>query len=381
MDEDELRAFLESATVGGDAQEPESEDQEAEKAAADGDTLNLPPTEPITIPSETPQVRPERAAGEPSFDDIMGGGSAAPDRAAPDPASASRAAADQPDLTPIVLPSPPVSASVFADPTPDDAPRRRTGWGDGGAPATQPTVAEPATPATAPLPAPARRSNDSSGLAALGLSPDPGPSETGAAFGSTGGHGDGYEKISVTGGEEPHRRYLPWLIVAIVAVIAVVTSVAVVLAVRGGGGTPSAAPGTQSPSAPSEEPSTEPTTPETTEPTEPAETPSDEVPKVSVGRTFDMPITQWNTTVDVSGKLGGGIRYQLDGDNMILLGGDLLPGFPEQCKAMRTGFGMTKQADGAFAVLRPAEPCADAKELYDEVWGLVAAMVDSARKS
>jgi len=42
---------------------------------------------------------------------------------------------------------------------------------------------------------------------------------------------------------------------------------------------------------------------------------------------------------------------------------------------------MTRAADGTFTVLRPEQSCAAAPELYDEVWGLVAAMAESAKKS
>ncbi|MFC7766018.1 hypothetical protein [Leucobacter soli] len=182
-----------------------------------------------------------------------------------------------------------------------------------------------------------------------------------------------YERIAVTGAEKEHRRLLPWIIVAAVAIVAIVASVFIVQTFRGGGETP----------PPVVQPTTEtPSTTEPTEPTAPEEEPSDPetpetgdaAPEVEVGSTYRMPITQWDVTVEVSNKLGS-VYYMLDGERMILQDGALLPKFPSSCSEMREGFGLTRLADGTFEVLRPAERCAEATELYDEVWGLVAAMI------
>lgn len=371
MSDDELRAFLESATVGGDDSDGEADAQPVtapQPAAETPDPLNLPPTEPIlglpglsdaasSRPAATPPPVAARPVGDvPSFDDIVSARSA------------------EADLAPIVLPGPPGSrtpqqqAPVFRiEPT--------SSRSNAQAAPTVPIGQTP--PPTAPLPAPA--------AARPGVAPQPLPtSQLATELGFDAPTvDDDYERISVTGGEGGHRRVLPWIVVAAVAAVALIASVFIVLAVRGNGDAapPAAEPGTQTEQTPEtpaeptpgEEPSTEPTTPEPE--------PSDQAPSVQVGRTYNMDITQWNTSVEVSNRLGGGLHYVLDGDDLVLKGGDLLPKFPDSCAEMRSGFGMSRAADGSFEVRRPAQSCAAAPELYDEVWGLVAAMTESAKKS
>ena len=360
MNEDELRAFLESATVGDDASEPEESDG-SEGNAAEADRPELAPTEPIVILPSAPQAagpRPGRAAragAEPSFDEIMGGNA---------------------EVTPLVLPGPPVAAPMFPQTSPSEtAPPAAAPTA--AAPTPRPAARQPAAapqPPTAPLPQQSQARSQAPRTEALpDFAAELGFSQTPEA---------GYEPVSVTGGGQERRRVLPWAIVALVAVAAIIAAVFVVNAVRGGGDDtpPVAEPGgggtgTSQPTPPAE-------TPDEEEPSEPEapETPGDEPPAVEVGGTFDMSIPQWDTVVDVSGKLGGDISYVLEGENLILQDG-LLATFPASCSAMRTGFGMTRLADGGFEVLRPAESCVEAPELYDAVWGLVAAMVESARKA
>ena len=59
------------------------------------------------------------------------------------------------------------------------------------------------------------------------------------------------------------------------------------------------------------------------------------------------------------------------------VGGAVLEALVEE--AMRTGFGITKKADGSYVVLRPNERCAEAPELFDEVWGLTAAIIPTIK--
>ncbi|MCB1274758.1 MAG: hypothetical protein KDB25_10285, partial [Leucobacter sp.] len=136
MNEDELRAFLESASAGerGRGARPAGGTTPPEPgSAADvaAPSPQLAPTEQIQVPPEAsvspasvppasvPSATEPRAA-EPSFDEIMGGG--------------------EPSLTPIVLPGPPVANPVF----PSAAGARREPVEPAAAPA------QPAPPAARP---------------------------------------------------------------------------------------------------------------------------------------------------------------------------------------------------------------------------------------
>lgn len=380
MNEDELRAFLESATVGDDDHDEAHDAEHAPGAAgeADADPAAAAPGKTPAAPAQDPAER------LPSFDELMGierepeppaeglrrGQNAAP--AAPQPADADV------ELTPLVLPGPgtrPAPAEPVRPPQPAVAPAPQ--------PARRSTAApdEPAIPADPTQPAPAQPVAARAAAPATQPTPATAPLPTGvdALLGSAGGSGDddGYEPIAVTGGERGRARFIPWIVVGAGAVVALIAAVLIVFAVRGDGGEPSptAAPTT------TEEPSTPAPTEEEPKPS-PTETDapdSDQPPTVDVGRTGTMDIPAWGVTSQISAKFGWP-SYTIDaGGNLVLDGGTLLPEFPESCAAMRTGFGITKKADGSYVVLRPAERCADAPELFDEVWGLTAAIIPTIK--
>lgn len=163
----------------------------------------------------------------------------------------------------------------------------------------------------------------------------------------------------------------PWIVVGLVAVLAIVASIIVVNLVRGGqtetgGGTD---PGTQQPT---EEPSTptEPTTPTT--PEEEPEEPGDEVPEVEVGQTMELQIPQWGVSGDLSGRFGSTSYVLENGNTELWLSSQLINQLP--CDG---NWGAVQTADGKYEVLKPAERCAAAPELYDELWGLTDAFVRS----
>lgn len=171
-------------------------------------------------------------------------------------------------------------------------------------------------------------------------------------------------------------KFRPWIIVGVVAVLALVGSIVMVNLARGGGDT------TATPAPTTTQPTTEnsPSTPATTEPTEtddPAPDP-DEVPAVEVGPTNNMPIGPWNATSELSQKLGSTSFSIPDGSNLVLSSA-LLDSFPNECADMRTAWGATLLENGTYEVRKPATRCAAAPELYDEVWGLVAAWVTTIK--
>lgn len=171
-------------------------------------------------------------------------------------------------------------------------------------------------------------------------------------------------------------KFRPWIIVGVVAVLALVGSIVMVNLARGGGDT------TATPAPTTTQPSTEnsPSTPATTEPTETDDpTPDpDEVPTVEVGPTNNMPIGPWNATSELSQKLGSTSFSIPDGSNLVLSSA-LLDSFPNECADMRTAWGATLLENGTYEVRKPATRCAAAPELYDEVWGLVAAWVTTIK--
>ncbi|MHA3683640.1 hypothetical protein ACXR2W_05240 [Leucobacter sp. HY1908] len=170
---------------------------------------------------------------------------------------------------------------------------------------------------------------------------------------------------------------MPWIIVGAVAVVAIILSIVVVNVVRGAESAPQATP----PSSNTTE--TTPQTPEATPDTEQPETPvkpepepekKDEAPQVDVGEVTSMPIGPWNSASQISTRFG--MVYYAIPDNVNLeLTSELLSSFPEECAAMRTAWGATRLDDGTIQIRKPAESCAAAPELYNEVWGLVAAWI------
>jgi len=374
--DDELRAFLESATVSDDEEsQPES------------------PVEPLDLPS-APEAQASAAAPPAdarglSFDELIQRGMSGQNSADPQ---------DQRDPQPIVLPGP------------SEAPggRDRQPSSTGGIqptvpivipvapPAAAPTVSPTAPPATAAEPPAVPRAVAPTVPAApaapvaMQLPPVPAaaaqddfpPTQPMIAPGLS---ADAYEPISVTGGERGGRRVLPWLIVTGGVVVALLAAFFVVSSLTGGdkpqngadssattdgstqteGDKNSTTDANQGGSSPSK--TTTPTTPSKTTP------PASKVPAVEVGPTMNMPIPFWSTQVDLSQKLGN-VSFQITGDKLVLTS-SLISSLPASCAG---DWGMTKVANG-FEVLKPAAACTAAPELYDELWGLMDAMVKTAR--
>lgn len=168
----------------------------------------------------------------------------------------------------------------------------------------------------------------------------------------------------------------PWIIVGVVALVAVILAIVVVNVARGGGDTAptnTAAPKvTKTPTTPKQET-------KTPEPTKTPETPKkDEVPTVDVGQTMELRIPNWSVTSQLSSKFGQTSYSFPNNDNItLILDSPLITSLPESCKAMRTQWGVTRLESGTFEVAKPAERCAAAPELYDELWGLSDAFAKS----
>ncbi|WP_449277963.1 hypothetical protein [Leucobacter sp. GX24907] len=185
------------------------------------------------------------------------------------------------------------------------------------------------------------------------------------------------------GGQEPQREprepreprqrpaaLVPWIIVGAVTVVALIVSIMIVTTVRGTDEAepePSPVPTTQAPVGPTADPEPSPD-PE-------SEDPGDEVPSVEVGSTFTMPIDAWGVSAEVSNKLGS-VNYQFSGENndTLLLSSELIQSLPDSCAAMRSQWGVRKSGN-SYEVVKPSERCEDASAVYDEIWGLMDAMV------
>ncbi|WP_336660687.1 hypothetical protein [Leucobacter sp. USHLN153] len=176
-------------------------------------------------------------------------------------------------------------------------------------------------------------------------------------------------------------KTIPWIIVGAVALVAILVSMILINMSRSS--EPSSAPT----SAPTTGAPTETTSPETEapdaddeadKPAEDEKPDADAVPKVDVGPTSELNIEPWAATSQLSQKFGMTSYYIPDSTNLEL-SSPLIDSLPESCAAMRTQWGATKNADGTFSIRKPAEPCADAKELYDELWGLTDAFVKSIK--
>lgn len=353
MNDEELRAFLESATVG---------DDDEQQGAAAAETAAEKAAEPTVV---LPPGPAEHAAGDrsPSFDELMGWG------------APSATAADA-GLTPLVLPGPPAetSRSVRQDPAAPPAQTR---------PEPSPVFAPPKPaasaaprPAVATPPAPAASAaTPTTPIVPIPQTPPVAAAQFGPSTSALPEIGEDYEKISVTGGERGAKRFIPWIIVGAGAVIALIVAVFVIGSLNGGGAgpEPTAAP-TTTQGTPSEETPSPSDDPDETRPTPTPTAPSTTVPQVEVGPIMNMPITQWNVQADLSQKLGD-TYYNITGENLVLTT-SLIDSLPASCSKE---WGMTRLADGSFEVLKPAERCAAAPELYDELWGLMHAMVQTVR--
>ncbi|MBK0417871.1 hypothetical protein JD276_02325 [Leucobacter sp. CSA1] len=163
----------------------------------------------------------------------------------------------------------------------------------------------------------------------------------------------------------PHM--VPWIVVGIIAVVALIISIVIVTVARSGEG--AASDGGRTPTQ-TEAPATE-------EPEETDAPDEESVPSVDVGDTFDVPIGAWGVTAQASQKFGS-IWYDLQGENLVL-SSPLIDSLPDSCAEMRSQWGITRTPAGEYEVLKPAERCEAAPEVYDELWGLTAAMAESIR--
>ncbi|MEJ6489042.1 hypothetical protein PQI23_04825 [Leucobacter sp. USCH14] len=175
-------------------------------------------------------------------------------------------------------------------------------------------------------------------------------------------------------------KALPWIVVGAVAVIAIIVCIVLVNTVRGGTSSDNAAD--QEPtttSAPNETPSPSPSNeadddPDGSDDADAAD--PNEVPAVEVGPTSTLDIPAWGVTSELSQKFGM-TSYVIPDNVNLQLSSPLIDSLPEECAAMRTQWGVTKGSDGTYSVLKPAETCEAAPELYDELWGLTDAFAKS----
>lgn len=368
MNDDELRAFLESATVGGDDAGDGGGDDNA------GDDVQSPAEsqQPTVVLPPAPASAEDRV---PSFDELIGSGAGSdpsadaelPPIVLPGPASAGRRSPfGEPDA--VQAPSAPSQAPTPKQAAPIPAPKSA---------APKPATPKPATPKPATLTpaAPAAPTAPMAPIsAASAASTQIGPPT--AALPEVDGD---YEKISVTGGERRTSRFVPWIIVAVGAIVAVVVAIFIVTSLSGGGNpepAPTAAPTTESPT------SSQPSTPsdsgddgEQGGSTQPTRAPATTAPQVEVGPTMNLPVADWGVQADLSERLGLSVNYRLDGQNLVL-SSSLIDSLPASCSKE---WGMTRTAAGDFEVLKPVERCAAAPAVYDELWGLMDAMVKSVR--
>lgn len=423
MNDEELRAFLDSATVenddvakGRDSEEPESdaanqgnaEGEAAPKRAVPSfdELMNMPSPDEVSAPAQgAPQSTTETSQATPPA-------SAAGATELPQPAVSKRSdewapayAQDNEQLVPLILPGfssepfprrdlPPVfqaEPTVPQEPTTphdDPAPTQPFDVLNGSEVAREPG-ATPTAPAVVAASAAAASSTAAATAAAVKsptlpavelnedplamLHPDLAESES---------DDDEYERISVVGSEPRGRKALPWLIVGGGVVIAIIASIFVINGVRG---TETPAP-TEKPAATSEPAPTE-STPETTAP-EPSEAPAPEpsvAPVVDPGSTWSLPIDQWGITVEVSEKLGGSTPYTLfDGNTRAMF--DSLPvaaGLSDACAVARGehAWGLRKKDDGTLEAIRPEPRCSSASDaaVYDTIWGVLDYMAKSAK--
>ena len=168
----------------------------------------------------------------------------------------------------------------------------------------------------------------------------------------------------------------PWIIVGIVTVVALIASIVVLNIARGND-----APEAETPSTTQEittAPTKTPTPTKKPETEKPTEKPADKAPTVDVGPTGEMNVPTWGITAQISGKFGWP-NYEIRGEQLVLLGSPLINQLPDSCAAMREQWGIERTAAGGYEVFKPETTCAAAPELFDELWGLTAAMVDSVQ--
>ena len=237
--------------------------------------------------------------------------------------------------------------------------------------ATQPVAATQPSEATTPMPAPVR--------SAPRQAPLPGPVRTR----STATPADDVPTGPVRSGRGGMAKALPWIVIGAVAVIALIVALVFVNSTRAGDEP------TTTPTAPTTEPTTKPVEP-TEEPEEEPEEEaqdSDEAPRVDVGpNPIQMNVDPAGISIETSTKLGEYPGWYVVNDPQlsVMLHTNLMGSFPESCSAMRSvegksPWGIAKGEDGKWTVIRPEGSCAADPKLYDEVWGLMQGVADSAK--
>lgn len=174
---------------------------------------------------------------------------------------------------------------------------------------------------------------------------------------------------------------LPWIIIAAVAVLALVGALIAVNALRGDD-----APVEETTAAPAPSP-TETDGAETEAPAPTPEEPeTEEAPKVDVGANpISMPISFAGISVESSQKLTNPQWFYHAGPpERVMFESGLMNSFPDSCSAMRSPegqspWGIEKGEGDTWTVVRPEGTCTADTELYDEVWGLMQAVADSAK--
>lgn len=164
---------------------------------------------------------------------------------------------------------------------------------------------------------------------------------------------------------EPPKRerspyMVPWIVTGIGVVVALIASIIVVNVMRGGEEPVAEPTPTQSSEAPAPEP---------TETDGSDEGDDDGVPSVEVGDTNEMNISQWGVTAQISTKMGSFSYVLENGNDTLLLSSTLIDELPGSCDREQWGF---TRSGSNFDVLRPAERCAAAPEVFDEIWGQLA---------
>lgn len=182
---------------------------------------------------------------------------------------------------------------------------------------------------------------------------------------------------------------VPWIIVGIVVLLALIGSLFVVNMVNNNDAKQDSTSETTSNDPASEAPSDSPSeSPAEETPTETEEPATDEPPKVDVGADpIKMPVAPANISIETSRKFTGSVGWYVPAgftDDRVMISSPFMNDFPDSCSAMRapemnSPWGIQKGADGKWTVVKPETKCADAPELYDEVWGLMQAVADSAK--
>lgn len=196
-------------------------------------------------------------------------------------------------------------------------------------------------------------------------------------FGGQGSGGPVFTEVDVP---ERSPHFIPWITVGAIAVVAIVVSIVLVTVFRG-----APAPETDTPTTGQDESSEVSEAPTVQEPPAKEEPKVDDnsgapvvvgdAPKVDMGsNAVEVEIGPWKVKAKFAAKFGY-FEFTVPEPNTLLLTSPWFDEFPDSCKDMRTQFGITKIDDNTYEVKRPAQTCAAAPELYDEVWGQIAATI------